>query len=157
MRPPLPDPVPRDPERMLPRLRGEYSSPSAYKTPSEFARRVCCFRFGYACAPAAHAKRRRQRNPSTYFPTRTLITPGTEIWGSPRGRLHCRRKVTYHWTNPAAFYDRTRCSSSSAKIASTCRSVEERTTDFRTVGSCVPRGQTTPDDENLCVFQMMKS
>ena len=39
--------------------------------PRPVRRRVCCFRSGYACAPAAHARTRS----ITHSPTPTLITP----------------------------------------------------------------------------------
>jgi len=42
--------------------------------------RVCCFRSGCACVPAAHAKPRRG-NPVTRSPTRTLISPGKRNGG----------------------------------------------------------------------------
>ena len=45
--------------------------------PRPIRRRVCCFRSGYACAPAAHARTRS----ITYSPTPTLITPGTKNGG----------------------------------------------------------------------------
>ena len=51
--------------------------------PGPVRRRVCCFRSGYACAPAAHAKTRSEDNPVTRYPTHTLIAPGTKIGGIP--------------------------------------------------------------------------
>ena len=42
-----------------------------YQTPRPVRGRVCCFRSGYACAPAAHARTRS----ITYSSTPTLITP----------------------------------------------------------------------------------
>ena len=49
--------------------------------PRRVRRRVCCFRSGYACAPAAHARTRS----ITHSPTHTLITPGTKNGGRSGG------------------------------------------------------------------------